>query len=175
MNSKEKVLIELDKLYSSKKSVSVLANKINSEQLNNVIVELLSHPNVKLANRAAWVFSHSYDLKKESYVEYREVLLETLFDTNSDAIKRNILRYFQFEEVPENYESEMFDYCLSCLNSPKEKIAARANSVRVLENLCAKYPELKSEFMVVLEGAQKEASSGLENRILKAIRQLKRR
>lgn len=161
----------LQKLYS-KESVANIAGKIKTKQDTKLLISLLNNPDHKLANRAAWVLSHSYDLGNKNIIFFNDSLIEILLNSKLDSVKRNILRCFQEEVIPEKYESAFFDFCTKSILNPNEKVAAKVFSVSCLFQLVKKYPELKDEFKLVCHEILPTASAGLKNRILKVLKKL---
>mgnify|MGYP000026181545 CR=1 FL=1 len=92
--------------------------------------------------------------------------LVTLLKTNPiDAVKRNTMRIFQFIEIPEAVEGDLFDIGLTYLKDAQEPIAVKAFSMTVLRKICEKYPELAPELIMQIEILVKErVSAGVTNR-----------
>jgi hypothetical protein len=82
-----------------------------------------------------------------------------------DGVKRNVLRTFQFNTIPEEIEGEFFDIALNYLISISEAAAIKAFSMIVVRKVCEKYPELTEEVIPIIERLVEESdSSGLKNR-----------
>lgn len=82
-----------------------------------------------------------------------------------DAVKRNTMRIFQFIEIPEEIEGDLFDIAMSYLKSIDTAIAIKAFSMTSLRKICAKYPELSQEVIFQIEILVKEqVSAGLTSR-----------
>jgi len=82
-----------------------------------------------------------------------------------DGVKRNTLRTFQFNTIPEEIEGELFDLCLDYLISISEPVAIKAFSMTVVRKICERYPELTQETIPIFERLAEETdSAGLKNR-----------
>ena len=89
------------------------------------------------------------------------------------AVKRNVVRVLQHQEIPEALHGPVMNTCFDLLADVKETIAVRAFSITVLANLAKHYPEIKQELKVVLEEAlEQEPSPGIKNRALKTLKAL---
>lgn len=82
-----------------------------------------------------------------------------------DGVKRNILRTFQFNAIPEEIEGEFFDMALNYIISISEAVAIKAFSMIVVRKVCEKYPELTQEVIPIIERLVEESeSAGIKNR-----------
>lgn len=161
---------KLMQLYS-KDSVANIAKSITTLKTTEALISLLKHDDITVAKKAAWVMSHAYDLKNKFIIRFKKELLLILFTTENDAIKRNILRTFQFEDLLIEYEAQFFDFGITLLLNPHEKVASKAFALSSLTKICKKYPELSIEFKAVCESCLNDASSGLRNRLLKTLKE----
>lgn len=82
-----------------------------------------------------------------------------------DAVKRNTMRIFQFVDIPEDLEGDLFDLGMNYLKSAEESIAVKAFSMTVIRKIAAKYPELATEVIHQIEILVKErVSAGIISR-----------
>jgi len=90
-----------------------------------------------------------------------------------DGVKRNTLRIFQFNTIPDEVEGEFFDLALSYVISISEPVAIKAFSMTVVRKICQKYPELSQEVIPILERLIEESdSAGIRNRGGKELKKL---
>ncbi len=61
------------------------------------------------------------------------------------------MRIVDFVEIPTTLEVEIMNFCFQYLENPKESIAVRAFSMKVLGKLYSKYPEIKEELKALVE------------------------
>ncbi|MFT5821895.1 MAG: hypothetical protein ACI8ZM_003151 [Crocinitomix sp.] len=82
-----------------------------------------------------------------------------------DAVKRNTMRVFQFIDIPEEIEGDLFDIAMTYLKGLDTAIAIKAFSMTALRKISAKYPELAQEVIFQIEILVKEeVSKGLTSR-----------
>ncbi len=82
-----------------------------------------------------------------------------------DAVKRNTMRIFQFIDIPEEIEGDLFDIAMNYIKSIETAIAIKAFSMTSLRKICQKYPELTQEVIFQIEILVKEqVSAGLTSR-----------
>lgn len=96
---------------------------------------------------------------------YSKKFIEYLQNDPIDAVKRNVMRLFQYAPISEEIEGELFDIGMEYLRSQKEPIAVKAFSMTVLRRICEKYPELIDELIVQIEIlVEEKVSKGVSNR-----------
>ncbi len=81
-----------------------------------------------------------------------------------DAIKRNTINIFEPLDFPAELDGDLADLCFGYLADPKEPIAIRCGSMTVLEKICRRVPELKSELRLLLEEHLEHGSAGFKSR-----------
>lgn len=170
MDRKE-LIAKLEKPYF-KSSVRELAKSINSDFLTKELILALNHPDIKVCSKAGWVLSNCCDIKNPYLVNYKEVLMAILFKTSHESVKRNILRFFQFEEVPSIEHATLFNWCMNLFLNRNEKPASRVFAVSILANISSIYPELKNEVILACNEVLVDGSAGIKNRISKVLNKL---
>lgn len=89
-----------------------------------------------------------------------------------DAIKRNTLNVFEGLDFSAEFDDDLADLCFQYLEDPKEPIAVRCASMTVLEKICQRVPELKSDFRLILETHLEHGSPGFKSRARKVMSRL---
>jgi len=82
-----------------------------------------------------------------------------LADTNSNSVKRNTLKAFQFINIPESIEGQLYDLVYNYLTSNTESIAVRAFSITVLRRICENHQDLIPELIETIQLIQLENKS----------------
>ena len=95
-------------------------------------------------------------------------------ENRHNAIRRNIVRLYQFVEIPEDTEGELYDICIRFILNHNEAIAIRAFSMRVCERIALRHPMLIEELIAVIETTIPNGSSGLKNRARHTIEHLRK-
>jgi hypothetical protein len=139
------------------------------KELIGLIVENVS----PISEKAAWAMNHCFEngvgFFENYFLEMTQVLSEISY---SDSIKRNIVRIFQFIDIPEQFQASIINSCFTLVTDKKSAIAVKAFSLGVLEKMVKLYPELKNELIAVIEDLLPKASSGLKNRGQHILRKL---
>ncbi len=160
----------------SKALTTAIVNKVaNSQQKMDELMQCFIKGPVRITQYAAWPMS--YIAKKHPHLlfKYYPLLIDLLNkEGKHNSINRNILRAFQFVEIPEEHEGNVLDVSFRLLNSPSEPVAVKAFSMTVIYNLSKKYPDIIPELKACIEALMPDASAGIKSRgskILKAIQQ----
>ena len=133
----------------------------NYKELIGLIVENVC----PISEKAAWAMNHCFEDKVGFFEDYFLEMSQVLAgEKYSDSIKRNIVRVFQFIDIPEKYQASIINSCFALVTNKKTAIAVKAFSLGVLEKMVKLYPELKNELVASIEDLLPNASSGLKNR-----------
>jgi len=155
---------------------------------DDIVNEIISHPErmdeliqifiegpVQMTQRSAWSISVIAEKQPKLLFNYFDLFIDLLNQPNKhDSVNRNIVRAFQFLEIPIQHQGRVLDACFNLLNSSKEPIAVKAFCMTVIYNLSKEYPDIIPELKASIESIIPNASPGLKNRgskILKAIQQ----
>ncbi len=159
----------------SKKTTTLIVNEVckHPKKMDELMRLFNSNKSYVLLQRVAYPFSYIIENRPALIIDYYPFLIQRLNEKeNHSAVTRNILRAFQFVEIPEEHQGIILDSCFKLLNSSDEPIAVKAFSMTVIFNLSKKYPDIIPELKVSIETLMPNASSGVKNRgkkILKAI------
>lgn len=91
-----------------------------------------------------------------------------------DAYRRNALRSFQFMELPEDLEGDIYELCFEEFCNTKLPTAIRAFALTTMCNICVKYPELLHEVLPTLYDYKNTGTVGFENRLKREIQRIKK-
>ena len=165
MDFYEKLALGHSKLFTNE----ICAHPKRMDELMQLFIE----GPVQITQRAAWSISVIAKKHPKLLLKYYPILIDLLNQPGKhDAINRNILRAFQFVEIPEEYEGNVLDISFILLNSSSEPIAVKAFSMTVIYNLTKKYPDIIPELKASIEALMPNGSAGIKsrgNKILKAI------
>ncbi len=143
----------------------------NPDALEELMTYFLSNDS-RLCQTASWSVGILASKASHLLIPYMSKLIEAHENPNHDSVLRNSIRAWQFMDIPEEYEGEVFDLCFNYIGDPRFPIAIRVFSMSVCFNICKKYPELLKELKVKLELINQSESPGIRSRcrkILKAI------
>lgn len=155
---------------------------------NQIVGEVLTHPKKMkdlmkifadgpsiISQRSAWPMSIIAENHPELINDYYDLFIDLLNQPNKhNAINRNIVRAFQYADIPEKYEGQILDVCFKLLNSSEEPVAVKAFSMTIIYNLSKKYPDIIQELRASIESLLPDGSAGIKscgNRILRAIQE----
>lgn len=120
---------------------------------------------MRISQRAGWALGMIGEKHVELLNPYHCILLDCLKRDNAhNAIRRNIVRVYQFCEIPMELEAELYDVCINFISDFHEMIAVKAFSIRVCERIIEHYPELRTELSGVIRSEIEHWSPGLKNR-----------
>lgn len=164
--------------------------KEHSKENKDLIVEhLLNHPNEIdalmdqffssnhiMVQRAAWVVGTLGDKQPELIKPFFPTMVKAIRQTDCIvAVKRNVLRVLQFQNVDESLWGELYDVCIRFLEDNNEPVAVKVFSMSTAYNIVKQVPELKNELMGAIEQIIPEGTAGEKNRgqkILNALSKL---
>lgn len=138
-----------------------------------LLMEIFMGKEYRLTQRSAWAVRYVGENSPELMAPWLPKLVAQLRQPDlHDAVKRNVLNVFEPLEIPENLYDDLADLCFGYLADPNEATAIRCASMTILEKICRKIPELKSELRLILEEHFEHSTAGFKSRarrILKAI------
>ena len=155
----------LAKKASRANSYQVVAHVANDTDKYHELVEIVKENSKPYSEKAAWAINHCFENGTGFFDDYFEDFAQILADScYSDSIKRNVVRIFQFKEIPINLQGSVINSCFHLLQKKETAIAVKAFSMGVLENMVKLYPELKNELAVSIKEILPTASAGIKNR-----------
>lgn len=142
------------------------------ESISTLIALVLAH-NEKVSPRATWVLEKLSEKIHEPAANYLEIIINELQNIKSSSTRRTISKVLMLHTIPEKYEGELLDYCITMIELPKEPVAVKANCMTIIFNLLPKYPELKNEIFAIIENQIPYNSVGFKSRFSVLKRRLK--
>jgi len=147
---------------------------IKSETLFGELLELSLHEKDPLAWRACWVLDGSDERNPELAQTYIPTIIKALPDLESRGTLRSLLRMLCRHEIPEEQQGLLIDLCFSYLVSELYPLAVKAHAMMIIYNHVLIYPELKDEFITVMEDQVENNSVGFKTRARNLIKQLEK-
>jgi hypothetical protein len=114
------------------------------------LIALALTDNQPMAWHACWVMNHAADKDKSVFQSAIPRLIEFLPKVTSESQKREILRTISKHIIPEDYEVQIYDYCLEMMKSKKEAIGIKGHCLVILKKMIKKYPDLNDEVKLTL-------------------------
>ncbi len=162
---------EILKEHSKKQCEKIVRWVGHSRDRFNELFNIFIQPESKSTQRAAWPLSYCVEANPEFLnAHFNKLIAKMQTPVLHDAIKRNAVRALQFASIPEKYQGEIMDICFRYLESPKESVAVKVNSLHVLVNMSKQYPEILSEINIVIEEQLPYQSAGFKSAARKVLK-----
>lgn len=113
---------------------------------------------------ASWIMTYVFEKNPDLISPYWSVCIDLLKNNTTNSIKRNITRSLQDIDIPQKYHAELIDIGFRFILNPKEDIAIRAFTLKMLLNFTTEYPEIKNELVESVKMIMPNASKGLNHR-----------
>lgn len=127
---------------------------------------------LRTCQHAAWPVGILAEKHPTILLPYLPRMVSNLDNPKHDAVVRNTLRTFQFIEIPEELQSEVYDRCLEYLSNPRYPIAFTAFAMTVCADIAIQYPELREEVIAAIDYRMPHGSPGIRGRGNKERRRL---
>ncbi len=143
---------------------SLIAEVIKSESHFIKLLELALHEKDPLSWRASWILDGSDEQKPGLARKYIAKIVKALPGLESKGTIRSLLRLLTRHEIPEEEQGMLIDLCFSYLVSELYPVAVKAHAMQIIYNHVLLYPELKGEFIAVIEDQADNNSVGFKAR-----------
>ena len=161
MNLREMILHENSKLNWQTTARFIGSDKSKMHEL----MQWFFSKEKRIAQLSAQIIALVYDENPDMVRPYLTQMVQYLSENPIDAVKRIIIRTFQFEDVPEESEGIFFDHAIGYLKDADESIAVKAFSMTAIRKICDKYPELSVEAIPFIEIlVEEKVSPGIVHR-----------
>jgi hypothetical protein len=168
LNIREALLSE----HSKRQTMKIASYVGGDKERFAAVAKCMFDEDQKLSARAAWVFSDCAGQHPELVKPYMNQMVSVLTIPVHDAVKRNVIRVLQTQEIPRRLQGKLAAILFSILQTPAEPIAIRVFSMTVLANLCMQHPDLKNELKMVIESQLPFSSAGFKSRAKKLMKQI---
>lgn len=150
------LLLSILEEHSKQQTVKIINYIGNDKKLYKELLDLFFKSDYRVTQRASWPLSEIAILHPDLVKPHLDKLVHKLKDEDTHpAIPRNILRMFQEIEIPEKHHGTLIDLCFAFITDLKHPVAVRAFAITVASRICALYPELKNELVLILEDLKK--------------------
>ncbi len=130
----------------------------------------------RLTQRSAWVVGHFAEKHPTLILPYLEqMLLKTQAIGVHDAVKRNVVRLLPSIEIPEHLLGMVATICFDFLENPKEAVAIKAFSIKILAKIAIQETDLQNELCLLIKDQMEHQSAGFQSigrKILKKFKYL---
>ncbi|MFN8310214.1 MAG: hypothetical protein U0T73_09655 [Chitinophagales bacterium] len=147
----------------------------NDQKRFDALIQLFLGAEYRITQRAAWPLSEIAINCPWLVSRHLSELVGTLSHHKAHpAVRRNVLRLFQFVPVPENLQGEMLERCFSFLQSADQPIAIKVFSMEVASHICRQHPDLIPELTELITGQVDFSGPGFKSRARKVLADLKK-
>lgn len=147
---------------------------VKSESYFHELLQLALHEKDPLAWRASWVLDGSDEFKPGLAQKHIPAIIKALPGLESMGSLRSLLRMLCRYDIPEEKQGILIDLCFSYLVSELYPLAVKAHAMMIIYNHVLIYPELKGEFITVIEDQADNNSVGFKTRAKNLIKQLEK-
>jgi hypothetical protein len=167
MDLRKAILAEHSKAQTNKILKWVGSNQKRFDEL----FHLFLNDEYRVAQRAAWplsycVISHPQLVKKHFARLVKNMKKHGL----GDSVKRNTVRLLQHIEIPVKFHGDIMSSCFDYIIDPKEKVAVKAFSLSILDNLSKQYPEIRQELKTIIEDRWDSETAAFRSRAKKILK-----
>lgn len=142
---------------------AVISGIFSFEELVQIFIS--SEKNRVASQRAAWPLSYLIELHPDFIKPHWIELVKLLSQHNlHPAIHRNLLRSFQFVEIPKKFKGQIMNYCFETLTNPGASPAFKAYSISILEKMTIEFPAILPELLLILEDRYPNESPAFRSR-----------
>lgn len=124
--------------------------------LKQSLYDLFLHPEPRVANNAAWVFTHLDAAEMRWLIPHTAELTEAVVSCRTHVKPWLLLTLLNALPVPDSPRMDFLDFCIERLSDPAEKGGVRSVCIKLAYALCRPYPELTEELRQHLELLQPE-------------------
>jgi hypothetical protein len=169
MTLRETILAE-----HSKSQTNKIVNWIGNDQKRfDELFNLFLNDEYRVIQRAAWPLSNSVIAHPQLIKKHFTKLIKNLHKPNlHDSVKRNTIRLLQNIPVPPKLHGEVMNICFGYISDPQEKVAVKAFSLAVLQNLCRQYSEIRQELKTIIEDRWDFETAAFRSRAKKILKEL---
>jgi hypothetical protein len=152
----------------------LVSEVIKSEHHFRELLEISLQEKDPLAWRASWVLDGSDEKKPGLARPYISQIVEALPDLKSMGTLRSLLRLLCRYDIPEDQQGLLIDLCFNYLVSQLYPLAVKAHAMMIIYQHVLIYPELKDEFITVMEDQAENNSVGFKTRARNLIKQMEK-
>lgn len=115
------------------------------------LMQLVLYGSDREQQMSSWVLSEVCDHRPELAKKWAGQMLSLLDGSVHQGTHRNIIRSFQFMELPVQHHGMITDKMMAILTDPHQPIASRAYAITVAMRMVHRYPELATELKLLIE------------------------
>ncbi|WP_321478550.1 hypothetical protein [uncultured Bacteroides sp.] len=170
---------ELSKRISKEKIEEILSYIQEKEQSRKELYHLIYDDDKIISFQALWACSHLSPPENQWLCNKQNDLIDQLLACQHSGKRRLLLSILYQQPFSESFRTDLLDFCLDGITSPKELPAAQSLCMKIAYKLCLPIPELLQELRSILEMMEPDllapAARSVRRNILKAMQKKKKR
>jgi hypothetical protein len=167
MDLRKAILAEHSKAQTNKIFKWVGSNQKRFDEL----FHLFLNDEYRVVQRAAWPLSYCVIDNPQLIRKHFAKLVKNMKKPDlGDSVKRNTVRLLQHMEIPAKFHGDIMNSCFDYLIDPKEKVAVKAFSLSILDNLSKQYPEIRQELKTIIEDRWDSETPAFRSRAKKILK-----
>ena len=131
------------------------------------LIDIILKEEDPLPMRASWVVEGITSNYPELILPYMKPLIKNLRKFTHPGTLRNLLKTFSRMNIDEKYHGELVDVCFEWLAKDDKPVAVKVFSMQIIANIIHIYPELKNEFLEILDEQIPRNTAGFKSRARK--------
>jgi len=124
---------------------------VRNPELYKMLTEIAFYDENPKTWRAAYLIDKINDSYPELLRPFLNEMIEQLKIEKSESKKRHFLKLISMNDLPQEQQGFLTDFCINVFTSNKEPVAVRVHAMQVLFNISDKQPDLKSEILIIIE------------------------
>lgn len=156
-----------------KTDVQAVANIVcqHPELINEVW--MVAKSATQYAWRAVWALSHINEKNSALLEPYLPEITRMMVGATNLSLKRELLKILLQHPLPDDPSGELLDCSLALITSKLVPVGLRMYAMEMVAAYCDRYPDLKNEFVAILEDIMAEPPSvGMKGRASRLIQRL---
>ena len=159
---------------ASRRNIDFITGTIDGKKEHfEKVFPLIYDSNGYIANRAGWVVEKCAAKYPYLVKPHINEIIEFLPQISFGGLRRLMLKVLTLLSIPETRMGEVFDLCLTWLESPKEKVAVKVYSMQILADFCKTEPGLIPELLSIIENHYERNSFAFQSRADKILEEFK--
>jgi hypothetical protein len=149
----------------SRKNIDIVTDFVlkNTEYIA-LLIDLTFSDNKNLSLRAAWTLDKISEKNSSLLSSYSSLMVKKLPEICNTGTLREVTKILIYQDIGEEHESFIIDYCISVIESVKYPVAVKANCISLIFKLLPKYSSLKNEITEIIESQIPHNSAGFRRR-----------
>lgn len=171
MNLREALLEEHSKQQTNKIVLYIGADQKKFDEL----MQVFFNSPYRLVQHAAWPISYIVIAHPNLITKHLPAIVALLRQPNiHNAVKRNIVRFLQEIDIPEELHGQVMDVCFAFVADPREAVAVKAFSLTVLDKLREIYPDITGELKTLIETRLPNETAAFKSRAGKILARMEK-